>query len=62
MTGTTMYIVTIDGRKHTLRNWQEVTHLCAKSFVSDPDKSIEITHVAQPHPAARRPALESVGE
>uniref|UniRef100_A0A6M3X457 Uncharacterized protein n=1 Tax=viral metagenome TaxID=1070528 RepID=A0A6M3X457_9ZZZZ len=47
MTGTTMYVVTIDGRKHTLRNWQEVTHLCAKSFVSDPDKSVEIRHVAQ---------------
>lgn len=40
-----IYIVTIAGRKHTLRNWQEVSHLCAKSFVSDPDTTIEIKHV-----------------
>lgn len=40
-----IYIVTVGDRKHTLRNWTEVSQLCAKSFVSDPEKTIEIKHV-----------------
>ena len=57
MTGTTMYIVAIGDRKHTLRSWQEVSHLCAKSFVSDPEQSIEIKHVAQPAALSSRDPL-----
>lgn len=53
MHGTTMYVVTIGDRKHTLKDWAEVTHLCAKSFVSDPETPVEIRHVRNP---------ESVGD
>lgn len=43
-----MYIVTIGGRKHTLRSWTEVGQLCAKAFVDDPSVVVSIRHVRIP--------------
>ena len=40
-----MYIVTVAGRKHTLRSWAEVGQLCARAFVDDPAVEVTIRHV-----------------
>lgn len=46
-----MYIVTIGDRKHTLRSWTEVGHLCARAFVDDPSVVVSVRHVRSPETA-----------